>query len=216
MEVSIVAIPSNSNAIRLYASDDKSKPLTDEEVQNLCLSVLDTEYEVISPTKPLENQINNMSKIKLTPAVAIALGYGEGTTEAEASDVNAKVLALSAKLTTAEGKLTAAEAKNLQYETAAETAKLAGINKQVDDAVKEGRITAENKEKFVNLGVANPELLTTTLAAIPAKASLAAQVTGTQPSEVKSLEDFMKLSHEEKVSFKAASPEDYTKLFTKK
>ncbi len=215
MEVSIVAIPSNSNAVRLYASDDDSKMLSDQEVQNLCLSALNVVSEEVVPSTQ-KNQNKNMSKITLTAAVATALGFSEGTTEAEASEINAKVLAMSATLATTKQKLTDEEAKVLQHETAAETARLAGINTQVDNAITEGRITADNKQKFVNLGVANAELLTSTLSAIPAKASLAAQVAASaKPSEVKSVEDFLKLSHEEKLAFKTANPAEYSQLFTK-
>ena len=61
------------------------------------------------------------------------------------------------------------------------------------------------------------ESLTDTLEAFPAKASLAAQVnkTGTEAAaEVKTADDFRKLSLEAQLQFKATQPEAYKSLFT--
>ena len=198
-EVSIVAIPSNANSIRLYV-DDADTPLSDDEVTELCLSV----SEIITEIKPKDNL--NMEKITLVAAAMIALGYKE-TDKVDVAELSAKVIELQAQKTAADLKLSA-------FQTEKEAATLAAINLQVDTAIKEGRTTADKKADFVNLGIANPNLLTSTLAALPVKKSLGAQVTDAGETEVKTADDFQKLSLEAQLEFKATSPEKYQELFT--
>ena len=208
-EVSIVAVPSNANSIRLYV-DDSDQPLTDEEVQKLCLSVSETDGK----PKPIVNtKKENMNKIKLNAATCKTLGFQEGQ-EVDASEVNAKVLALQVTLSATETKLTESKASLLAHETAAETAKLSAIEAEVATGMKNGQITADKKAEFTALGIANPALLTSTLALIPVKASLAAQVAGGAASgEVKTAEDFMKLSHDAQLKFKAENSAAYLSIF---
>ncbi|MBK5213628.1 MAG: HK97 family phage prohead protease [Flavobacteriaceae bacterium] len=203
-EVSIVAVPSNANAIRLYNTDGEL--LKEAEVQKLCLSAIPTEFDEVIPTN------NNDMKITLKSAILLALGFAAGTTEVDAVELEEKITGLSAKLQAAELKLS-------QKLEAEETAKLAAIDAEVDGAVKSGKITADKKEKFVNLGIASPDLLTETLAAIPAKASLSALVQKngeTAVGEVKTPDDFQKLSLDAQLQFKQTQPEAYKQLFTKK
>jgi len=202
-EVSIVAVPSNANAIRLYNTDGEL--LKENEIQKLCLSAIPTDFEEVSTNK-------NDMKITLKPAILLALGFAAGTTEVEAAELEAKINALSAAKQ-------AAELKLAQKEEAEETAKLAAINADVDAAVKAGQISADKKDDFVNLGIANPELLKSTLAAFPKKASLGALVQKngeTATGEVKTKEDFQKLSDEAKLQFKQTQPDAYKQLFTPK
>lgn len=208
-EVSIVAVPSNANSIRLYAADTM-EVLEDEEVQKLCLSLIDVEGAVDLSLEAEKNKKNeDMSKIKLTAAAALILGM-TADTESDSAELSAKIVALDAEKKAAELKLGA----KLEAE---ETAKLAAINLQVDNAVKSGQIKADKKEDFVNLGIANPELLKTTLSAIPVKKSLGAEIIPSgEAGEVKTAEDFQKLSHEAQLSFKQTQPEQYKKLFTNK
>lgn len=210
-EVSIVAIPSNANSIRLYVGDNET-PLTDEEVQELCLSITD-DKEV----NPIENKNENLEnmKIKLEAAVCTLLGVAIGS-EMDQAELNAKLLALGTERDTLKTENSALELKLGAIAQKEEQAKLAAINLQVETAVKEGRITADKSADFVNLGISNPELLTSTLAGIPAKASLSAQVETAGNTEVKTIEDFQKLDHEGQLSFKTKQPELYKKLFTTK
>lgn len=205
-EVSIVAVPSNANSIRLYA-DGSDTPLTDAEVQTLCLSIAPARPEINPTPKNTENE--NM-KVTLSHVAAIALGFASDALEQDVADINARIQTLAAEKSAAELKLSA-------MQSAKEADELKGINTQVEAALKAGQITAENKQKFVELGIANRELLTSTLSAIPVKQSLGAQVTAAAGAEgVKTVEDFMKLSLEAQLSFKATSPEAYLQLFTKK
>jgi HK97 family phage prohead protease len=212
-EVSIVAVPSNENSIRLYAAET-GELLNDEEVKTLLLGLTPV-IEPVDVSKKLQIELENqknknedMSKIKLTAAAAILLGF-TADTELESVELSAKIVALNAAKTAAELKLSA----RLEAD---EAAKLEAINLQVDTAVTEGRITADKKEQFVNLGIANGELLTSTLASIPVKVSLAGKIIPVEGGEIKTGEDFQKLSLEAQLAFKAASPEEYKKLFTTK
>lgn len=215
MEVSLVAIPSNANAVRLYAADSK-EPLTETEIQKLCLSVQPaTDSLEVDPSK---SKNKKMTKIKLTAANALALGYAEGTTEVDPEVLVAKTIALSAKNAVQKAALDTATLELTAIKSANETAKLTAITTEVDAAITKGQITADNKEQFVNLGVANSELLTSTLAAIPVKKSLAASVSGkpAETGEVKTKADFMKLDEAAMLSFKAENPDQYKKLFIQK
>ncbi|MGJ5643213.1 HK97 family phage prohead protease [Formosa sp. S-31] len=206
-EVSIVAVPSNANAIRLYV-DDSNTPLTEQEVQNLCLALAPTDPAGLNPT---QNPQNENMKITLTSAAALALGYAATQLEHDADAVSERVVKLQAEKQ-------AAELKYNALKEAEEQKALEGIKNKVQLAHKAGKINADKIEEFVNLGIANESLLDTTLAAIPAKASLAAQVKGGEAGsgEVKTVEDFMKLSLEQKLAFKAENTEAYKQLFTPK
>ncbi|AUS04494.1 HK97 family phage prohead protease [Pseudotamlana carrageenivorans] len=207
-EVSIVAVPSNANAIRLYV-DDSDTPLSEQEIQNLCLAVQPvTGAEVIPPTL---NNLNTDMKITLTSAAALALGFAATELEHEAEAISQKVVTLEAAKKSAELKYNA-------LKQAEEAKALEGIKNKVQLAHKAGKINADKIDEFVNLGIANESLLDSTLEAIPAKASLSAQVTGGEAGsgEVKTVEDFMKLGHEAQLAFKADQPETYKQLFTPK
>ena len=209
-EVSIVAIPSNANSIRLYVGDNDT-PLTDQEVQELCLTITDSN----KPEIKNNNKNTTNMKIKLEAAVCTLLGVSAGT-EMDQAELNAKLLALGTERDTLKTEKDALQLKLDAFAQKEEQAKLAAINLQVDNAIKAGKITADKKEGFVNLGIANPELLTSTLADIPAKASLSSQVTEAGKTEVKTAEDFQKLDHEAQLAFKAEQPEQYKKIFTTK
>ncbi len=194
-EVSIVAIPSNANAIRLYAKET-GELMSDDQVQSLCLSL---------QANQANNHKNEDMKIKLSLAAAKALNLGD-TTEIEADALNAKIEALELARKTAADELANIKAKDEQKA-------LAAIELKVSDAIKAGKITADKKEEFVNLGVANPALLDTTLNAIPAKRDFGSNVNNSNPIEVKTREDFQKLSLQEQLAFKAEHPSEYVKLF---
>lgn len=208
MEVSIVAIPSNANAVRLYATDDTEIPMSDKEVQSLCLSFENSE----TPPEPERKNNDTDMKIILTTAAAAALNLTAGQTEIESETLSQKIVDLSA------GKK-AAELQLSQIKDQQETEKLNAINTSVENAIKAGKISAEQKNQFVELGIANEEILKSTLAAIPGKKSFSDIITnpeGGSDSEVKTKEDFQKLSTAEQMQFKAKNPAAYVKIFTKK
>lgn len=206
-ECSIVAVPSNANSIRLYAPDS-DKPLDDDEVKTLCLS-LGSKPNV--PTTENENENVDTMKITLTSVAALALGFATTQLEHDVDDVNAKIEKLSAEKAAALLKL---EVLEDNQKAAAKTA----IESQVELAIKAGKIPADKKDKFVSLGLVDADLLTETLGGIPAKKSLGAQIDNPagDAGEVKTMEQFQKLSLDAQLAFKADQPEAYTKLLTKK
>ena len=113
--------------------------------------------------------------------------------------------------------------RNDALELAAKTAKEAEvaaaksrIETKVSLAITNGQIIASQKEEMVNLGLASENALDTLISAMPVKKNFAAGLTtpsGNGASEVKSMDDFEKLSHEAKLAFKADKPEEYKKLF---
>ncbi|GEP52371.1 hypothetical protein FNO01nite_30430 [Flavobacterium noncentrifugens] len=213
-EVSIVAVPSNANSIRLYA--DNGEVMKDEDVKNLCLSLQSgpgttfddetTPVEEETQTLELNNPIN-MKKITLSVAVLAALSFDTKTPEQDVEEVEKRVLALQAENT----KLLAAK---LAHETAAENAAELSIKTQVDLAIKAGKISAEKRADFEKLGKQDLSLLTSTLEGIPAKVSLSAE-TVLAGDATMTKESFQTLSIDAQLAFRNTSPEAYKKLFTK-
>jgi len=206
-EVSIVAIPSNANAVRLYY--ENGDLMKEDEIKNLCLSVQPTNEKL---------KINTMKKILLSVATLMALGFDDQPTDGlDVAVVEAKVLGLSSQLTqlTTENeglKLAAQTAKAAQ-----EAALLLATTQKVDLAVTQGKIPADKKEAFVQLGISSPEVLQTTLDSIPAKQNFGAGVTvpaGNGGVEVKTMEEFQALGIDAQLSFKTDNPEGYKKLFS--
>ena len=82
-----------------------------------------------------------------------------------------------------------------------------------DEAVKSGKITADKRQTFADLAAKDFELAKATLEALPAKKSFGIGVTtpaGT--TGVTTMDDFQKLSLDEKLAFKNSNPEAYQKL----
>lgn len=207
-EASIVPVPSNQNSLRLY--NHEGQIIKEDEVKQLCLSLSDQVNEKL-------NTQNNMKKIILSVAALMALGFDDQPTDGlDAKDVEAKILGLSKD----NEKL---KSKNDALELAAKTAKEAAEKKAKEDAtakvklaITQGKLPADKEEAFVQLGITSPDVLDSTLAAIPAKQNFAAGVTvpaGTAgESEVKTMDDFQKLSLEAQLAFKAEHPEAYKKI----
>lgn len=210
VEASIVPVPSNRNSIAIYSVDGKL--LEESEIQTLCLSVQSGD------TPNLNQKKENMKKVILSVACLMALGFKEQPTDGlDVADVEAKLLGLS-------GQVSTLTAENSGLKLAAQTAKEAqeaavklAVTQKVDLAVTQGKIPADKKEAFVQLGISSQEVLDTTLDSIPAKQNFSAGVTvpaGSGGVEVKTMDEFEKLSFEQKATFKLSNPEGYTKLFT--
>ncbi|GGB82943.1 hypothetical protein GCM10007424_23710 [Flavobacterium suaedae] len=210
IEASIIPVPSNSNALRLYVEGKEDKPLSEKEVKEMCLSLQGTE--------PNFNNENEMKKIILSVGALVALGLENASAKdgIDEAVLEAKIMELSnskKELATQVQNLTTA---NKALTDAQEAATLAATTELVDEAIKAGKITAEAKEQFLSLGKADLPLLKSTLGAIPAKTSLAGktQPGGTAHEGVKTMEDFQKLSHAEQLSFKNENPDEYQKIIT--
>lgn len=143
-ETSLVSVPSNRNALRLY--DKQGEIIPDGEVR-LSVEVL------LNINKKSKKE---MDKIILTAEAYNALGLT--SSEADGKVMSAAIMELRARAEKAEAELD--NMKKLKAETL------------VALAVTEGRITADKKEQFVKLALTDYDMAKTTLEAIPAKQTL--------------------------------------------
>lgn len=219
IEASIVAIPSNANALRLYQKTENGNELMTPDQVKVCLS------QSLQNFKP----DNTMKKVFLSTAALIALALTDrydAATGIDQSLVDDGITKLKNELDTVKADLKAKEtALKTITDQAAATKKLT-IEKKVDDAIKEGRFDAvstnaegkqiDNRAEFITMGLANEATLDAVIAALPAKKSLGAGVHNNanpgNTGEVKTMEDFQKLNEQEQLAFKAANPEAYKKI----
>lgn len=96
--------------------------------------------------------------------------------------------------------LDAANASLKVYQDKEEAEKTSTINALVEEAVKTGKITAEAKEQWVAMAKSNLEMVKVTLASIPARTKLSAEVNNTP--EAKSEAEEAAKTEEEKVAEK--------------
>jgi hypothetical protein len=210
-EGSIIPVPSNKGAIAIYSANGEI--LKEEDVKSLCLTVT----EKLNTVPENLNTNITMNKIILSIATLMALGFKDQPKDGhEASDIESKVLELS-------GKVNTLTAENNGLKLAAETAKeaqasalLLSTTQKVDLAVTQGKIPSDKKEAFVQLGITSPEVLQTTLDSIPAKQNFGMGITaqgGNGAVAIATMDEFEKLSADQKLSFKDSNPEGYAKLF---
>jgi HK97 family phage prohead protease len=197
VEVSIVSVPSNANAIKLYAE----------------LGVELSESEIKLSIQEFNNQINNPTMNKVTLSVATLFTLGLPNTDdnvalSAAIEKTAQENAdLKAKLST---ETTAKEAAELKLKEIDESKALSLI----DTSIKEGRINADQKEEFLSLAKSNFATAEKILSALPKTEKLTGKVTKPLSfGEVKTDEDFQKLTEEQQLAFKAENPEAYQKMF---
>lgn len=208
VECSIVPVPSNANSIAIYSADGTLLP--EDEVKNLCLSVN-------KKIDPKFKSKKHMKKVILSVPVLMALGLTNQSDEGtDVSVVETTLLAMAKEnhdlKTQNKGLLLAAQTIKEAQDAATKNTVITAV----ELAIAQGKIGVDKKETFVNLGLSNHDVLQTTLEAIPAKTNFGAGVvpaTGA-PSEVKTMEDFQKLSVEAQLAFKADAPDEYKKLFS--
>lgn len=200
-EASIVAVPSNQNAIQLIDAES-GEYLKDEQIEQICLSAA----KANQPTKP-KPKSEIMKKILLSATIWALLGLETGK-EVEPGELEAKINQLHAEKEAAELKLSA----KIKQE---EQAKLSAIEQKVKQAITDGKFSADQETDLINLGVANESLLDSTLKAVSKKASLSAAIVtkpNQEPKQIESMEDFQKLSLTEQLDFKAENPEAYKQI----
>ena len=146
-ETSLVSVPSNRNALRLYNSEGEAIP--DEQIK-LSIEALLTH----------NNNKEQMDKIILTAEAYAALGLK--SSEADGKAISAAIMELKTGLEKAQ--------KELENQRKLKAEAL------VDLAVKDGRITADKREQFVKLALTDYDMAQTALEAIPAKESLAGKL----------------------------------------
>ncbi|EKY22826.1 HK97 family phage prohead protease [Capnocytophaga sp. oral taxon 326] len=157
-EVSIVAVPSNANALRLQMD---GKELTEKEINELCLSLTDKTI----------NTDNNM-KIQLTQLALVALGMSANTKELSTDEIESAILALSKSRDELQEKLTLSEEQLNAFINKEKAQKAALTIQMLDEAVKSGKITADKRQTFADLAAKDFDLAEATFEALPTKKKL--------------------------------------------
>lgn len=202
VEVSIVDIGANDEALQLYGQEGKVLKLAAGE-DSPGLPLLQERKEADpEPSNTGEGEKNNNTKIKLTKMTKeqlALLGLPETATEEQA---------------------TAALALMKQRADNAEQIKLAAVTQAVDQAVAERRILAEQREHFIKLGKsAGVEMLSETLATMhPQKKPTETINLGKQsaPGAGEAPKTYTKLSEvpeAERLELRKNNPGEYMRLF---
>ena len=202
-EASIVAVPSNANAVKLYSG---SGELLDEVEIKLSLDEL-------KGVKSLKSN-NNMSKILLSDATIGILG-AFGLKDAESAlEVDTAVAKLKAELDAEKVAHSLEKTQREALEARIREGEKAQLNALLDQAVTDGQILANQKETFAALGY---EQAKTIIGGLPKKVSLAGQVGNSAGADggvdPKTAEEFFKLSVVQQLAFKDANPAAYKALF---
>jgi HK97 family phage prohead protease len=201
MEVSICAVPSNSNALALYNS--ATGELIAEDQFKLSLKNLSaTEFK--NPNTP------TMEKITLSSAAnSVLVGLGTPNTDnLNATEISNALVKLNADLGAEKTKATDLQAKlDAQVKSQAEAL--------VDGAIADEKLTAGDRADYLELALANFSLASKQIGKLKGKASLSANNSEANAGTVKTKEDFYKLSAEKQLAFKNESPEDYAALWKK-
>lgn len=207
-EGSIVVIPSNKNAVRLYSAPGVL--MTEDQVK-LKLSAMSSKVEVPNTEKPKPNF--NMEKFTLSGAalgVLLAAGLND---QNDPVAVNAAIAKLGADLKTAQGNEAAAKQALQTLKDAQLTAAKTAVTSRVEAAITAGKVTADKKESLITLGLTDPTMLDFVLDSVPGKASLGAQVQQASTTDPKTIDEFAALPLAKQLAFKEGNPEGYKALF---
>lgn len=197
LESSIVPIPNNANAVKLYAAtEDGITELAEQDISQILLMANDI--------SKFNN--NSMKKITLNLSAIAALGLPGTTLEHDENLVNEKIINLKSELDAAKLKITGFE--DLEKD---KKSKLSADTVKADIAA--GKIDATKEADYIKLHAEFPSLYKSTVTDLPAKNKLAAQVNAVQVGEVKNLDDFQKLDLSAQLEFKNVNPDLYNSLF---
>lgn len=196
-EVSVVTLPSNKGAVKLYAQDGRA--LTpQEEAQHI--EQLRSVYTTNTNTNMPNTQQNpTQERVTLSTDAMTALGVSQAASSDELSHA---VLAMSKELTA--------------LKTTLETQRVARRDELINQALTAGKITAQQKQVYSDLYDANPQLCCDTLAALPARRNIADQLHAT--STTPAIEgDWDALDKQGKLAtLKAQDPDKFRALFKAK
>lgn len=210
-EASLVTIPANGNAVRLYAAPGQ---LMEEGQVKLSLSSV-----MSNPATTTHLKTNNMEKFTLSgPALALLLGVGL-TNQENADSVNSAIVKLGADLKAEQDAHQATKNVLQGLKDAQLSAAKKAAENEVEAAILAGKLTAAQKDQFVKLYLNDPELGKSVLASMPGKKGLAASVQGSpeggNTADPKNLDEFEALPLSKQLAFKEENPEGYKALFAK-
>lgn len=212
LEASVTPLPSNAGALTLKIYDAENRQIPDGEValhlDNIVKLSLNNSQDQM-PNNQNTTGVSTPVAVTLTATALVALNLNE---DAPASAISAAVVKLAADYAHEKS-----EREKLQQTIEAERQKQADA--LVDLAISEGRITADKKDAFVKLALSDYEAAQAAIAAIPAKQSLSAKVTGvagngTIPAERQTwnLHRWMKEDMPGLNKLKAEEPETYAAI----
>lgn len=197
IEVSIVDIGGNDEALQLYGGDKLLKLAAGEESPALPLLSLAAEPEAEKePETPITNNEKKMTKEQLT-----LLGLPEGASDEQIT------AALNLMKTKADS---------------ADTLQLAAVTKEVDQAIADRKIVAEQREHFINLGkAAGASMLADTFKSMtpqqkPTDTINLSNATNAVPAGGAAPKSYAKLSdvpHDELLSLRKDNPAEYMRLY---
>ncbi len=185
IEVSVTDIGANDDAIRLYKDG------------NLLELHAGLESEILPLKLHQKIEINNETE-KNMKHVLLTLGLPDTAVEADALQA-----------------VKALQSENAALKKEKEEIQLRNINELVDFHIAEGKVTADKKEHFVNLGkVAGYESLRVTLSAIPAPVKPSGVIAGGAPGASTTLsKKWNEMSEKELVELRKEDWNSYAKVF---
>lgn len=205
LECSIVSIPSNAGALSVQVYDNERKPVAKENLS----AYLDHVVQLSAGENPINKLKHKPMSINLTAQTCATLGI---SLEADASTIENAVQKLAARAEELAKKL-----KNLQDEQ--EKALKLQAETLVQKAIETGKITADKKDKYIQLAMTNPEMAEEVIDSLPGKTSYSP---GIKPIGLSSIPsdradwtamDWMKKDMPGLKQLKANDPETYMKLF---
>ena len=184
MEASIVGVPSNRNAVRLYTTDNK--PVDEKDLKLM-----------------LQNK-TDMKELKLSAQVMEKLGL---SADADVQALEARILELLAQHEQTKQKLN-------ELLRQREQEKLQAVTEQVNELIAKGAITADEKDEYIQLGVAHPEIFRkVTDKLLKAQTGLAGGIHAPKGDALpKTLDEFQAMPLEKQLAFKEAHPDKYIEL----
>lgn len=210
-ELSIVAIGSNKNAVRLYSNKDE-KWLEGDELKATLSSCLNTHVE-----KP-EIPTNQMAKITLT-ALALATNLGLKSQEVEQSELEAKIYELHTAKTQAEAEAKKYKDQVEEFKTVELNAKKTKADSFVQKLITEGKLKASDTvevERFRKLATDDFEFTESLASKLAGKSNLSSIQTGKQKNQVieedESYDYLQKHDSKKLASIRENEPEKYAQL----
>jgi len=199
LEASIVAVPSNKNALKLYnTAGTLMKP---DEVSELCMTL---QNDNLNLKTKMEKQT-----MQLSLAAMAVLGFEASQVDTlQATDINAAILAIHKQNETLTAQVKAFELKEKAAKDA-ETLQMTQRNATlVDAAIKAGKITADKRDHYMKMAEFDYQLAEQHLTATAGKASIGK---GLNPITGKpmTMDEFEKLDAHSQLQFKNENPEAY-------
>lgn len=198
-EASIVAIPSNSKAVRLYS--ETGVELSADSIQ-LSLSSL----------TPETNSLNTMEKIILSAPALVALGLPNNDNPLATAAAVEKMAAEHASM---QKKLEAATQANTELQTQLTAVTESQAKELVDGAITAGKLSAAERESYMAFAKADLTAATTVIGGMEPRKELGSQIKNPseQDKEMTAEKFCNELSAEQQKKWKEENPDAYKKLF---